>query len=239
MNCLITGGASGLGYAITRAIAGNFPDSKIYFTFCSSAVNARVMEEQYKNLHGIKCDFKEQDDIEKLCRFIRTSETDVLVNNAVTKIDKKHFHKTDKKVFTESFNYDVVSTLEITQSFIQRARERKSGKIITILTSYLLNTPPIGLSVYQANKAYLLAMHKSWATENKTFNITSNCISPDFMATPLNDQIDERMMENMIKTHPLKRLLTVEEVAEVVLFLCNASAQLNGQNIVLNAAVNF
>ena len=236
MNFLITGGASGLGYAITKAIADSFPDSQVFFTFSSSVASAKELEEKRMNLHSIKCDFRDKKDVEDLCLFIEKSEIDVLINNAITKLDKQYFHKTNKENFVESFNDDVVSTLEITRSFINKARERKYGKIITILTAALKNFPPIGWSIYTSNKAYILQMHKSWATENKAFNITSNCISPDFMHTPLNNDTDERVIENMIKTHPLKKLLTVEEVANVVLFLCNSSSQLNGQNIVLNSA---
>jgi 3-oxoacyl-[acyl-carrier protein] reductase len=239
MNFLITGGASGLGYAITNAIAASFPGSQIYFTFHSSAANAETLEAVSKNLHGIKCNFKEANEVESLCQFIQSSEIDVLVNNAFTKLTKQHFHKTGTSDISESFNSDILSTIEITRSFLLKARERKSGKIITILTSGLVGTPPIGWSVYLAGKAYLLAMHKSWATENKAFNITSNCISPDFMATALHKDMDERMIENIVEKHPLKKLLTVEDVAQVVLFLCNSSAQLNGQNIFLNSATNF
>ena len=238
MNFLITGGASGLGYAITTAIARNVSDAVIHFTYCSSAANAKALEIEHKNVHGIKCDFKQESDVKDLCRFIEGSAIDVLVNNAITKLDKQYFHKTDPGSYIEQFNADVVSTLEITRSFIIKARERRFGKIITMLTSALMDTPPIGWSVYLANKSYLLSMHRSWATENKAFNITSNCISPDFLATPLHGDMDERVIENMIKSHHLKKLLTVEEVADVVVFLCNASSQLNGQNIVLNAATN-
>ena len=239
MNFLITGGASGLGYAITKAITNNFPGSQIYFTFNSSAENAKALESVSPELHGIKCDFTDVKQVDNLCKFIGGAEIDVLVNNAFTKLDKQYFHKTDKSVFGESFHADVVSTLEISKAFLRKARDRKSGKIITILTSALQGIPPSGWSVYLANKAYLFAMHKSWATENKVYNITSNCISPDFMLTALHSQTDERVIENMIAAHPLKKLLTVEEVARVVLFLCNSSAQLNGQNIILNSAMNF
>lgn len=239
MNFLITGGASGLGYAITRAIAEAFPGSQVYFTFHSSAANAEALMAGSKNLHGIKCNFKEANEVESLCRFIQSSEIDVLVNNAFTKLTKQHFHKTGKPDIIESFNSGILSTVEITRSFILKARERRSGKIITILSSGLMGTPPTGWSVYLAGKAYLLAMHKSWAAENKAFNITSNCISPGFMATALHKDMDERMIENIIEKHPLKKLLTVEEAARVVLFLCNSSAQLNGQNIFLNSAMNF
>ncbi len=239
MNFLITGGASGLGYAITKAIASSFPDAHIYFTFHSSAANAEALMAGSKNLHAIKCNFKEASEVESLCRLIQSSEIDVLVNNAFTKLTKHHFHKTVRAEINESFNSDILSTVEITRSFILKARERRSGKIITILSSGLAGVPPTGWSVYLAGKAYLLAMHKSWAAENKAFNISSNCISPDFMATALHKDMDERMIENLIEKHPLKKLLTVEEVAQVVLFLCNSSAQLNGQHIFLNSAMNF
>lgn len=239
MNFLITGGASGLGHAITSAIAGKHPDAKIYFTYYSSGDKARALEQMYLNTKGIKCDFTAASDLQSLCNFINESGIDVLVNNAITKLNKQYFHKTAKKEFAESFSADVLATLQIAQSFITKARERKSGKIITILSAALFTTPPTGWSVYLANKAYLLSMHKSWATENKAFNITSNCVSPEFLATPLHGEMDERVAENMIRSHPLKKLLTVEEVAETVLFLSNASSQLNGQNIVLNAAMNL
>ena len=55
------------------------------------------------------------------------------------------------------------------------------------------------------------------------------------MQTKLTSEIDERIIEQIISNHPLKKLLTVDEVAETVLFLTNDSSQINGVNIVLNA----
>ncbi len=239
MNVIITGGASGLGNAITRALGAAFPDARIWFTYFSSAENARLLEESSDRIRGMRCDFRDADHVTELCRFISGNEIDILVNNAITKLDKIHFHKSERPLFVDSFLYDILPTLEITRSFIKKARERRSGKIITILTSALQGTPPTGWSIYLSNKAYLLAMHKSWASENKSFNITSNCVSPDYLDTALHRDADPRMLEAMVQSHPLRKLLTVEEVAEVVVFLSSATAQLNGQNIVLNAAINL
>lgn len=239
MNFLITGGASGLGYAFTRAIASAYPDSKVYFTYNKSENKAQELQAISANSIGIKCDFKNNEDILSLCRLIDTSEIDVLINNALTSLQKNHFHKTPTVDFSESFAADVVPVLEITKAFLIRARQKKFGKIITILSAGLLNKPAIGWSIYLANKAYLQAMHRSWASENIAFNITSNCVSPNFMLTPLQEDVDERVIENMITDHPLKKLLTVEEVAQTVLFICNSSQQLNGQNIILNAGQNL
>ena len=81
-------------------------------------------------------------------------------------------------------------------------------------------------------------LSKSWNSEYVRYNITSNCISPDFMLTNLSADVDERLIEQMKKEHPLKQLLTPEEVAESVVFLVEAPQQLNGAHIVINAAKN-
>jgi len=236
MNFLITGGASGLGYAITKAVASQYPGSKVYFTFFSSVAGKEQLEAAFNNTVGIKCDFLQAADTDKLVEMIKTNQVDVLVNNAVTGLQKQYAHKLTEGEIINSFSADIVPVLKITGAFLTAARQRKSGKIITILSAAIASMPPTGWSVYVANKNYLLSMHRSWAAENKNFNISSNCISPDFMLTPLNGDTDERVVETMIAKHPLKQLLTVEEVAETVVFLCGASSQLNGQNIILNAA---
>jgi NAD(P)-dependent dehydrogenase (short-subunit alcohol dehydrogenase family) len=236
MNFLVTGGASGLGYAITKALATQYPAGKIYFTYFSSTGNKQQLETDHKNTSGIKCNFIEPGDIDMLVAFIQSNAIDILVNNAVTGLEKQYAHKITAGQVAASFNADVLSVIQITNAFINTARKRKSGKIITILSAAIVNMPATGWAMYIANKNYLLSMHRSWAMENKIFNISSNCISPDFMATPLNAAEDERTVESLVAKHPLKKLLTVEEVAETVLFLCTASQQLNGQNIILNAA---
>ena len=239
MNFLITGGASGLGNAITRVIATAFPGANVYFTYNASAQNAKELMDISDKVKGMQCDFNNNNDVAAICKLVSDADINVLVNNALTGLQKNYFHKTPMSALAAGFTTDIVPVLQITQAFLLQARKKKFGKIITILTAGLLNTPPIGWSAYLANKAYLQAMHRSWATENIAFNITSNCVSPDFMLTPLHNETDERVIENMIAHHPLNELLTTQEVAKAVLYICNASQQLNGQNIILNAGQNL
>ena len=81
-------------------------------------------------------------------------------------------------------------------------------------------------------------MVKSWAAENVQFNIQSNAVSPEFMDTALNEGLDPRLKEAMVKHHPLKKLLTPADVADTVKFLIEAPAHLNGQNIFLDTGKN-
>jgi NAD(P)-dependent dehydrogenase (short-subunit alcohol dehydrogenase family) len=130
-------------------------------------------------------------------------------------------------------------TLRITKEAIKVFRKKKFGKIINIISSAIINKPLIGLSAYIANKSYLISMSKSWATEGVKFNITSNSISPSFMQTNLTSDTDERVIDQMNKEHPLKRLLTTDEVAEAVKFFIRSSQQINGTNLIINAGADL
>ncbi len=235
MNVLITGGSSGLGAAITRKIAE--AGHNVYFTFNASVEAAEKLVQEFPNALPIKCDFKNANDVNALKAQILTSDIDVLINNAYTgEVIKSHFHKIPPGDFLTGFTENVMPTVIITQAAISHFRKKKFGKIITILTSGLVNIPPIGSAVYNANKAYLQQLTKIWAVENARHNIVSNSVSPAFMRTTLTGDTDERVIDQIIENHPLKTLLTPEEVADSVLFLLNASQQINGLDVVLNAA---
>jgi NAD(P)-dependent dehydrogenase (short-subunit alcohol dehydrogenase family) len=132
--------------------------------------------------------------------------------------------------------FNVLPLIRITQELISQFRKKRFGKIITVLTSSIANKPPAGYSEYVAAKSYIASLSKSWANENASFNITSNCISPSFMQTAFTDDTDVRVVEEMINSHPLKRILTTDEVADSVLFLVNSTQQINGINLLMNAA---
>jgi 3-oxoacyl-[acyl-carrier protein] reductase len=239
MNILITGGASGLGEAITRILAKDTTNT-IYFTYSNSELNAKEIELDFSNALSIKCDFKSASEVTALVNKIETLNIDVLINNAYAgNAIHTHFHKIPQDVFELDFVNNIIPTIQITQSVIAYFRKKKRGKLITVLTSFLANTPPLGASCYVANKSYLESLVKSWANENIKFNITSNSVSPSFMQTKLTSNVDERIIEQMKSHHPLKKLLTVEEVAETVQYLTKASSQINGIDILLNSGINI
>jgi 3-oxoacyl-[acyl-carrier protein] reductase len=239
MNILITGGASGLGEAITRLLAKD-NQNKIFFTYSKSIESAKKIEFDYINTKSIKCDFTKQEELKYLIEKINDLNIDVLINNAFSgDFLKTYFHKIPKYDFTKDFKENILPTIEITQSILTKFRKKKYGKIITILSSTLINVPPIGSSVYIANKAYLASLVKIWSIENAKFNITSNSVSPAFMKTNLTSKIDQRLIDQIIDSHPYKRLLTCEEVAESIYFLVNASSQINGIDLTINAGINI
>ena len=235
MNILITGGASGLGASITRTLAKQ-ANNNIYFTYYSSHEKAEAIQKEFPNSKGIACDFSNEASVTQLVDMFDSLSLDVLINNAVTGFKKNHFHKLPSEYFAESFAINIIPIIRITQKAILHFRKSKFGKIITVLSSSILNKPAIGWSEYIAQKNYLLSLSKSWANENAPFNITSNTISPSFMLTSLTSATDERVIEEIINKHPLKKILTPDEVAESVAFLVGSTQHINGLNLVINAS---
>lgn len=226
---LITGGSSGLGAAIVNAISNKYD---VYYTY-------------YKNPNtdfkgtGIYFDMKDVSSVLSLKEWILENQPDVLINNAISNLDTTHAHKESRESTIDSFSHNIAPTVELTGAFIKKARKRKSGKIINILSAYIIGNTPTGMAKYAAEKNYLLSMNNSWASENINFNVTSNAISPSIMQTNLTKYTDERIIEQMISNHPLKRLLKPSEVADCVKFLIEASSFITGQNITMNSAENL
>lgn len=233
MKILITGGASGLGKSITETLA---KDHTVYFTYSKSFADAKIVASKFKNTSALHCDFSDENSVKALALKIAELDLDVIIHNAYSgDYLKTHFHKIATQDFLNDFKVNVMSTIELTQAAINSFRKKKSGKIITVLTSALVDMPPVGSAVYTANKAYLKKLTQVWANENEKFNITSNSVSPAFMETAITDSIDERVKEQIIENNPLKRLLTTEEVAKAIEFLVNDITQINGKDFVINA----
>ena len=119
-------------------------------------------------------------DFENSGNLIKKINLDVLINNYYSWPENpllpgtflnQHFHKIDEKIFIEEFQKNIIPTVKITQEVIKLFRIKKSGKILTTLTSFL-ESPTIGSSVYLSNKNYLKSLCDIWAIENKKYNIT-------------------------------------------------------------------
>lgn len=238
MKIFITGGSSGLGKALVETCAAN-TDDQIIFTYCRHEDEALALAGRFDNVRAVKADFCDPQSIDALAGSLEDETIDVLINNAYAgSAQGVHFHKTAPEDFEKAFRCNVMPVIRITQACVKGMRKRKFGKIVNIITSYVMDVPPTGFSVYTATKAYIRQLSKSWSKELGRFNITSNCILPDYMLTDFG-QVEDFQLEQMREAHPLKELLKPQEVAEVTAQLIRATQQLNGVEIPINAAQHF
>ena len=237
MRILITGGTSGLGKAVVEMLAQN-PNDKVIFTYLNIAdyaLEAESLQTKYQNVAGVPLNFCDRESVKALCDSMAEYDPDVLINSTyVGAPQTTYFHKIPIDNFITGFNNNLVPTILITQAAIAVFKKKRFGKIINVITEAVLGLPPMGYSVYAANKAYLMELSNVWNKEYTRYNITSNCILPAYMQTNF-AKVDSRIEEQMVMQHPLKKLLTVEEVAQVIKFLIEAPQQLNGVKIPINA----
>ena len=235
MNIIITGGSSGLGKALVETCAAS-RDNHVVFTYHHHEDEAMALAGRFDNVQAVAVDFCATESVDYFVEMLTGMQVDVLVNNVYAGSPQGiHFYKTDPTDFSRAFEWNVIPFIKITQACIAGMRKRRYGKIINIITSYVMDVPPTGFSVYTATKAYIRQLSKSISKECGRFNITSNCILPDYMQTDFG-KVEDFQIEQMKNAHPLKELLRPEEVAQIAAMLMNASQQLNGVEIPVNAA---
>lgn len=235
MNIIITGGSSGLGKALVEACAAS-GKNQVMFTYCRHEDDAQALVGKFNNVEAVQVDFGDEVSVIHFAEMIAEKPTDVLINNAYAGSPQGvHFHKTAPEDYAKAFKMNAMPVIRITQACVAGMRKRKFGKIINIITSSVIDVPPTGYSVYAATKAYIRQLSKSWSKELGRFNITSNCVLPDYIQTDFG-QLEDFQLEQMRNAHPLKELLKPEDVAEVVCHLIQSSQQLNGVEIPINAA---
>ncbi len=231
---ILTGGSSGIGKAINVFLLEK--GYEVLFTYCHSEASAKEIEAQFPNAKAYKIDFRSESEMVGFSVEIEAFSPDILINNYYngTFIDT-YFHKTETEKILNDFKNNIIPTLQITQECIKIFRKKKQGRIINILTSSL-NSPAIGTSVYNSNKAYLLQMSKSWALENVKFGITCNSVSPSFIPTDFHKDMDERMKEAILSGYPLKENLESKDISNIIDLCINGGKHFNGNHIFLDAS---
>ena len=243
----MTGSTSGIGLAIARAFAAQGSNITINGFGDKAAIE--------KERAGIEKDFKVKAiyspaDMSKpaeIADMIRTSEKtfgslDVLVNNAgiqfVSPIEEFPVEKWDQIIAI-----DLCSAFHTIRAAVPGMKARKWGRIINTASAHSLVASPFK-AAYVSAKHGLAGLTKTVALELATFGVTCNCISPGYVWTPLVEkQIPDTakargMTEEQVKrdvllaAQPTKEFVTVEEVADLAVFLCSDSAKaITGANL--------
>jgi 3-hydroxybutyrate dehydrogenase len=233
---LVTGSTSGIGLAIARALAGE--GAKVILNgFGDPAEIAKLQAELGAGYSGH--DLTKPAEIEKM--MTEAGDVDILVNNA----GMQHVAPVDEFPVDK---WNLILALNLTAAFHTTrlalpAMKRKGwGRIVNTASAHSLVASP-NKSAYVAAKHGISGFSKTVALEVATFGITSNCISPGYVWTPLvegqiPDQMKSRNMTReqvmndvLLAAQPTKKFVTVDQVAALALFLCrDEAASITGSN---------
>jgi 3-oxoacyl-[acyl-carrier protein] reductase len=154
----------------------------------------------------------------------------ILINNAGITSDQLFLRMKDED-WDNVIATNLTGTFNLTKALIKGMIKNRYGRIINISSvSGLMGNP--GQVNYSSAKAGLNGFTKSLAKEVGSRGITVNSIAPGFIETDMTSYLDENAKEKLTQDIPLKRLGSVNDVAELAIFLASdESSYITGQTI--------
>jgi len=160
---------------------------------------------------------------------------DGMVNSLSAKIAIGNFEKKTWQNFTDHFDVQLKAAVEVEGRIIPHMKKTGKGKIVHILTSYVIGTPPSSISEYITAKYAMLGLTKAMAKELGRHHITVNAVSPGFIKNEFSSIVPEKLSEIIVAQTPLGSLTTEQDVASSVSFLLSDDADhITGENINLS-----
>jgi 3-hydroxybutyrate dehydrogenase len=227
---VVTGGASGIGLACARRLSEAGSDVTVLDVNVEAA-NAAAAEIGGR---AMVSDLSDPSDLDEL-----SVSADIVVNNAGFQVVAPvEAFPPDR--FAAMQRVMVEAPFRLIRASLPRMYERGWGRVVNISSAHGLVASPFKAGYVSAKHA-LEGLSKVVALEAGDRGVTSNCINPGYVRTPLvekqiadqarahNITEDEVMQAVFLAMSSVKRLATVEEVAELVAFLCSpAAGYING-----------
>ncbi len=150
---------------------------------------------------------------------------DILVNNAASNPTFGPVVETEEWAYDKIMNVNVKAPFELSRHAYPIMKQRGGGSVIN-LSSIAGDTPDPGLGMYSVSKAALNMLTKVMAKEWARDNIRVNAICPGLIKTKFSQALwkDEDVLKRFMKTVPMGRMGTVEEIAAMALFLASSSS---------------
>ena len=161
----------------------------------------------------------------------RAGPIDILVNGARQLGAKKPFLELDWSDYQPQLDIILKGAFNCCQAVVGPMIERKSGRIINMLTT-VLGEPDWRWHTYGAAKGALLLFTRNLAAEMGPHNITVNAVSPGFVPTDRGTPHSDSYREDFLALTPMARFGAPEEIADAVAFLASDDARfITGANI--------
>jgi 3-hydroxybutyrate dehydrogenase len=235
-SALVTGAASGIG----RTCAGRLARAGASVTVLDVDGDAAKKVAEGIGGEALQADLSDYEVLDNL-----EVDAEIIVNNAGLQ------HVAPIEEFPpERFSLILRIMLEAPFRILQKALpgmyEKGWGRVVNISSVHGLRASPYK-SAYVSAKHGLEGLSKTVALEGGPRGVTSNCVDPAYVKTPLVEKqiadqarihgiSEDEVIEKIMLTEPaIKRLIEPEEVAELALFLCSKDASfINGSSIVMD-----
>ena len=222
---IVTGGARGIGRQIALLFAKEGSDVAL----CD--VNAEVLAVTQKEIEALGrkavtgiVDVTKSDQVESFVQktLDKFGKIDILINNA-------GITKDGLLVRMSESDWDAVIAVNLkgafncTKAVSKIMMKQRDGRIVN-MASIIGIMGNAGQANYAASKGGLIALTKTVAKELASRNIRANAIAPGFIQTEMTAKLPENVKSEMMKFVPLAKFGSVQDVANLALFLASDNA---------------
>ncbi len=239
-HALVTGAASGIGAACVSALSS--AGARVTAVDLDEGGLARLVASlPDADVRARPCDLSDLDSVTDL-----PADVDVLVNNAGIQ-HVAPVHEFPPETFDLVLRLMLHSPFRLVRHCLPHMYEHGWGRVVNISSVHGLRASAYK-SAYVSAKHGLEGLSKVVALEAAEHGVTSNCIDPAYVRTPLVEkQIEDQaaahgipaeqvLEEIMLEPVALKRLVEVDEVAAMALFLCSpAATSMTGSSLVVDS----
>ena len=222
-HAVITGGASGLGYAISERMLA----SGASVTWWD--VNTEVMANAAKTIHtttgtDVHCEkvdvTQHTSVVAALARTLqKRGKVDILVNSAGITGPNMKLTDYPPTAWNDVMQVNVNGTFHCCRELAAHMQANSYGRIVNIASVAGKEGNP-NASAYSASKAAVIALTKSLGKELANSGVLVNCVTPAAVKTAMFDQMTPEHIAFMLSKIPMGRFGNTDEVAAMVSWLC-------------------
>jgi 3-oxoacyl-[acyl-carrier protein] reductase len=221
----VTGGATGIGLAVSRALAARGATVAIFARNAARAEEAAAaLRASGGAAQAYAADIAKSESVD--AAFAQAIEqlgrVDILVNNAGLTRDGLFVRMSDEQ-WDDVLDTNLGGAFHCCRAVARTMMKARYGRIINV-SSVVGLMGNAGQANYCASKAGLLGLTKSLARELASRAVTVNAVCPGFIATDMTAALPEAAQADLKARIPLGRLGTPEDVAEVIAFLASPRA---------------
>jgi len=227
--CLVTGGASGIGEAISR----RFSQAGAKVAIVDLNVDqAEGLASELTNAHAYSCDVSDHQAVQETVQKVRDEmgSIDILINNAgIAHIG--NVESTTPEDLDKIYQVNVKGVYNFINSVIAEMEKKESGCILNLASVASI----VGIAdrfAYSMSKGAVQTMTLSVSKDYINKGIRCNCICPARVHTPFVDGFikknypdqEEEMFDKLSASQPIGRMGKPEEIAALAHYLCSDDA---------------
>jgi 3-oxoacyl-[acyl-carrier protein] reductase len=235
---LVTGSTKGLGKGIAKALGE--AGAKVAVNYLNNRENAEstLRELQDQGVHAmlVRADAANREQVQAMVEAVeeKFGSLDILVPNATPDQPQQPLENYDGDFYRKMYDFFVLSPFYLTQAVLPGMKRKGEGRIINI-TSEVFHCSVPEFSAYVAAKGGQIGWSRSMANELAPFGITVNTVAPGWIPTERHENDSEEAKNEYLKTIPLGRWGTPEDVGNaVVYYSSNEASFVTGQTLCLN-----